>query len=110
MRCPRCSMGEINSSECPICHFEVKSKFIGRLRVKLEGHWNKDHALRGLWQLNLDIYARTKAIMLMISVFVIIALLVLIIESVGGLFMMGFAAWFAFMAIYDFYKTHEAKK
>lgn len=110
MKCPRCSIGEINSSECPICHFEAKSKFINRLNKKLEGHWNKDHALRGLWRWNLDFYARSKAIMLMISVFVIIALLVLIIETVGNLLVMGFGVWFALMAIYDFYKTHEAKK
>lgn len=110
MKCPRCGLAELNSSECPICHFEVKSKSICRLREKLEGHWNKDHALRALWQFNLDIYARTKGIMLMISVFVIIAFLTLIIETVGNLLVAGFGAWFALMAIYDFYKTHEAKK
>lgn len=110
MKCPRCSMGELNSNECPICHFEAKSKFINRLNKRLEGHWKNDHALRGLWRWNLDFYARSKAIMLMISVFVVIALLVLIIESVGNLLVMGFAAWFALMAVYDLYKTRGAKK
>lgn len=109
MKCPRCS-GELNSNECSVCHFETKSKFVGRLTERLEGHWKKDHALRELWRFNLDVYARTKGIMLMISVFVIIALLVLIIETVGNLLVMGFGAWFALMAFYDFYKTHGAKK
>ena len=49
-------------------------------------------------------------IMLMFAVLVFVTIMTLVLESVGRYFVGALAAWFALMAFYDFYKTHEAKK
>lgn len=111
MKCPRCGLADLNSGECPICHYEAKPRFLNfpNLRKRLEGHWERDHALRKLWQMNLDFYAQTKAFVLLIAIVVFIAVMVLLIEAANFLVSV-FAAWFALMAINDFHRMRKAAK
>ena len=109
MKCPRCGLAELNDGHCIVCGVTVEPRRIHRLRLKLR-RLSFAPSTRALWELNLTVYHRTKMIMLMFAVLVFVTIMTLVLESVGRYFVGALAAWFALMAFYDFYKTHEAKK